>query len=117
VASRVVSPLGAAAGRRRPGDRHPNYQSVARIEDAYALLKQGAIQAIVYDAPVLAYYANTEGKGEVQVVGGVFKEETYGIALPTGSPLRKTINEALLQLRQDGTLEDLQTRYFGDAGK
>lgn len=94
-----------------------NYQSVPTIGDAYRLLKEGAVQAIVYDAPVLAYYANTEGKGEVQVVGGVFKQETYGITLPTGSPLRKPVNEVLLQLRQEGALEDLHTRYFGDAGK
>jgi hypothetical protein len=30
----------------------------------------------------------------VHVVGSIFKEETYGIALPTGCPLCKPINEA-----------------------
>ncbi|MCW5882036.1 MAG: transporter substrate-binding domain-containing protein [Anaerolineae bacterium] len=113
---KVATVAGTTAAQYLDG-QNINYQAVAKIEDAYALLKRGDVQAVVYDAPVLAYYANTEGRGEVQVVGGVFKEETYGIVLPTGSPLRKTINEALLQLRQDGTLDDLQAKYFGDAGK
>jgi len=71
------------------------------------------VQAVVYDAPVLLYHAATEGKGSVQTTGPIFKEETYGIALPTGSPLRKPINEALLRLKQDGTYEELYTKWFG----
>ena len=46
------------------------------------------------------------------MVGSIFEEETYGIALPTGSPLRKPINEALLKLKQDGTYEELYNKWF-----
>jgi len=52
------------------------------------------VQAVVYDAPVRLYHAATQGRGTVHVVGSIFKEETYGIALPTGCPLCKPINEA-----------------------
>lgn len=113
---KIATVAGTTAAQYLDG-QNINYQGVSKIEDAYELLKKGDVQAIVYDAPVLAYYANTDGKGEVQVVGGVFKQETYGIVLATGSSLRKSINEALLQLRQDGTLENLDTKYFGDANK
>ncbi len=93
---------------------HQSYTPVERIEDAYALLENDSVQAIVYDAPVLLYYASTAGKGKVETVGATFQEETYGIALPIGSPLRKQINEALLTLKQDGTYDTLYQKWFGE---
>jgi len=92
---------------------HLNAVEVEQIEDAYPLLKAGQVDAIVFDAPVLLYYAATEGKGAVQVVGPTLKDEYYGIALPTGSPLRKPINEALLELMQDGTYAETHDKWFG----
>jgi ABC-type amino acid transport substrate-binding protein len=86
---------------------------VARIEEAYDLLEEDEVQAIVFDAPVLLYYAATKGKGKMQVVGPIFKPEKYGIALPAGSSLRKPINEALLSIYQDGTYEALYAKWFG----
>ena len=77
------------------------------------MLELGQADALVYDAPVLLYYAANQGKGKVQVVGPIFNEETYGIALPTGSAYRKPINEALLRLKQDGTYDQLYTKWFG----
>jgi polar amino acid transport system substrate-binding protein len=88
------------------------YVSVEKIEDAYDLLATGNAQAVVYDAPVLLYYAANKGKGRVQMVGPIFEEETYGIALPTGSPLRKPINGILLKLKQDGVYQEIYDKWF-----
>jgi polar amino acid transport system substrate-binding protein len=77
------------------------------------LLESGHVEAVVYDAPVLLSYAATAGQGRVQVVGPVFAQEPYSIALPIGSPYRKAINRALLELTQDGTYQRLYTRWFG----
>jgi polar amino acid transport system substrate-binding protein len=109
---RIATVRGSTAARYLDG-KQIAYTPVEKIEDAYALLDNQQAQAIVYDAPVLLYHAATEGKGRVQTVGAIFKEETYGIALPAGSPLRKPINEALLQLKQDGVYDELYTRWFG----
>lgn len=91
-----------------------NATGFAQVADAYAQLENNQLDAIVYDAPVLLYYANTKGKGKVQVVGPIFNEETYGIALPSGSTLRKPINEALLEMRQDGSYDELYANWFGE---
>ena len=90
---------------------------VKTIEDAYRLLDQGEVQAIVYDAPVLLYRSLTTGKGKEQVVGPIFQEEGYAIALPTGSPLREPINGILLRLRQNGAYDELYQRWFGSQSK
>lgn len=94
-------------------DQHIQFVGVPTIEQAYEILVNRQVQAVVYDAPVLQYYSVTQGKGKVQVVGPIFKEETYGIALPNGSPLRKRINEALLRMQQDGTYDAIYARWFG----
>ncbi len=94
-------------------DRSLAYRGVDRIEDAYLLLERGNVQAVVYDAPVLAYYAATDGQGKVQLAGDLFKEETYGIALSSGSALREPINESLLKLNQDGTTGSIYNKWFG----
>lgn len=91
-----------------------DFTPVDKIDDAYALLAADKVQAVVYDAPVVLYYANNKGKGTVQTVGPIFRQETYGIALPTGSPLRKELNEVLLKLRQDGTYDELYNKWFGE---
>lgn len=90
-----------------------NFTPVAKIDDAYDLLDRGRVQAIVYDAPVLLYRAATRGEGTEQMIEPIFQQEYYGVALPTGSPLRKPINEALLRLRADGTYDQLYEKWFG----
>ncbi len=87
---------------------------VADIDDAYLELEQGRADAVVFDAPVLRYYESHGGRGRVRTVGGTFRQEGYGIALPQGSPLRQRIDVALLQLREDGTYARLVTTWFGD---
>lgn len=93
-------------------DLNVGYVGVAAIEEAYALLAAGEVEAIVYDAPVLRFYSITSGNGLVSVVGSLFKPEKYGIALPHGSPLREPINEVLLEMYQDGTLAEIEGRWF-----
>ncbi len=89
--------------------------TVARIEDAYKALDSDApsADAVVYDSPVLLYYAATGGKNRVRVVGTVVKSEPYGIAFPIGSPLREDVNRTLLEITADGTYEEIYQRWFG----
>jgi polar amino acid transport system substrate-binding protein len=87
------------------------------IDDAYDLLLNDRVDAVVYDAPVLQYYILTSGDSNLQLVGQTFETEKYGIALPTGSPYREPINRATLKLLEDGTYQQLYTRWFGaDSG-
>jgi len=76
------------------------------------MLMQGQVQAIVFDAPTLQYWAARRGKGVLQVVGPLFRPEKYGIAVAEGSPLRKQINAALLQLYEDGKYEEIYNKWF-----
>jgi ABC-type proline/glycine betaine transport system substrate-binding protein/ABC-type amino acid transport substrate-binding protein len=83
------------------------------IEKACNYLESGKVDAVVYDAPVLQHYAVEKGKGKVKVIGLVFQEQSYGIALQVGSPLREQINIALLRLVEDGVYKEIHDKWFG----
>jgi polar amino acid transport system substrate-binding protein len=86
---------------------------VPNINDAYRLLENQEVAAVVYDSPTLLYYAKNGGKGAVQVVGGVFDPQDYGIALPLGSQFRKPLDEAILSIIEDGTYARIHDEWFG----
>lgn len=83
-----------------------------QIDEAYKVLENGEVDAVVFDAPILLYYAAHDGKGKVQVVGSIFRKESYAIALPNGSPYRKSISKALLSLQEKGTYQQIYDKWF-----
>jgi polar amino acid transport system substrate-binding protein len=91
-----------------------SFTGVPTINDAYRQLDSGAVDAIVFDAPVLQHHLKLTHTTNDTLVGGIFARENYGIALTTGSPLRKKINETLLDITEDGTYDQLYSKYFGD---
>jgi ABC-type amino acid transport substrate-binding protein len=87
--------------------------NVEDVDKAYPLLESGKVDAIVYDAPVLQHYASKTGKGKVKVVGLLFEEQNYGIAIQVDSPYRERINIALLKLIESGAYQEIVDKWFG----
>jgi polar amino acid transport system substrate-binding protein len=93
--------------------REIQYRGFDDLESLLASFETRDLNAVVFDAPVLAYYTTTRGQGTATMTGPVFLRESYGIALPSGSPLAEEFNQALLQLREDGTYSQLFVKWFG----
>jgi polar amino acid transport system substrate-binding protein len=91
------------------------FKAVAKVEDAYPILESGQADALVYDAPVLLHYANTDGRGRSRVTGAIFKPEFYGIALGSGSVLRESVNSKLLEMINSGKYQQLYDRWFSSS--
>lgn len=109
----VVTVAGtSSAGYLRQHDI--TFTGVPTIDDAYRRLDTGAADAVVFDAPVLQNRVRVTHSSSEVLVGGVFARENYGIAVPTGSALRKKINTTLLEVIADGTYDDIYSRYFTD---
>lgn len=83
------------------------------VEAAAAALEKENVKAVVYDAPVLQYYAKNNADKALGVVGDLFEKQSYGIAVPQGSPYRKEITRSILALREQGYFEELENKYFG----
>jgi ABC-type amino acid transport substrate-binding protein len=91
------------------------YVNVASAEEGCDLVSNGDVQAMVFDAPTLQYLAAKRGNGVLLVVGPIFEAQKYGIAVPDGSPLRKRINKALLEMYEDGRYRALYNKWFSRA--
>jgi polar amino acid transport system substrate-binding protein len=93
-----------------------DYLEFSDLKEAVESVDKGETKAVIYDKPALDFYASKD-KEKYKVVGGILTTEDYGIALPSGSPLRKKINEELLKMYQNGEYNDLKAKWFGkDSG-
>lgn len=80
-------------------------------QDVLQALKEGQVEAAIVDAVSAYQFMATEGG--VHVVGDSLTDELYVIAVRLDSPLLlRAINEALVEMREDGTLERLQEKWF-----
>ena len=86
------------------------------VDEAIDSLEQNLVDAVVYDAPNLLYYSNNIGKDKFSVVGKIFEPQSYGLALPQGSPLREKINRGILTLIESDELELIEKKWFGYQG-
>ena len=84
------------------------------VEDAYPLLSEGDVDAIVFDAPVLQFHAARQGAGEVAAVGADFQRVQYGLMLSEDdTELQESIDLALLELIESGVYQRLHDAWFG----
>ncbi len=84
------------------------------IEDAFNALENGQIEAIINDLAVSQYEAENSG-GSAEIIEIIPTNEQYGIALPKDSDLRGDINEALAEIKEDGTYEEIYKKWIGRA--
>jgi ABC-type amino acid transport substrate-binding protein len=90
-------------------------QSYMAPQDVLWALKEGKVVAAIVDAVSAHQFIATEGG--VQVVGDPLTDELYVIAVQLESPLLlKVVNEVLVEMREDGTLERLQEKWFRKRG-
>jgi ABC-type amino acid transport substrate-binding protein len=80
-------------------------------QDVLSALKEGQVEAAIVDA--VSAYEFIAAEGDVQVVGDPLTDELYVIAVRLDSPLLlRAINEALVEMREDNTLDRLQEKWF-----
>jgi ABC-type amino acid transport substrate-binding protein len=88
------------------------YVDVGSAEEGFELVRQGEVQAMVFDAPTLQYLVAKRGEGKLRVVGPIFAPDKYGIVVADGSPLRKRIDSALLAMVEDGRYREIYNKWF-----
>ncbi len=91
--------------------------SVLKIENAYKKLKNEEVDAVVYDAPALMYYARNDTLKDFLIKGDIFKPQTYAFIFRDRDPLRERINRSILNLRDNGYYDWLYRKWFGDNTK
>lgn len=92
---------------------HIEAVTYASASEAYQALMNEDVDAVVYDAPVLQYIASHEGASSATVVGPIFQPQNYGFAFRNGGDLRRDVDATLLAMREDGSYDQLMTKWFG----
>lgn len=89
---------------------HIGYSNPTEMLEAF---EQERVDAVVFDAPILAHYVQNHAQDTAHLLDGSFQPENYGIALPTDSELREPINQALLRLRESSVYSAIIEEWFG----
>lgn len=83
------------------------------INEAFMALKTGAVDAVVNDYPVSAYYIK-QNPGAAKIVGDLKTSEHYGIAFPKkNTELMEKVNAALKTLKENGKYAEIYKKWFG----
>jgi len=106
---KYVAAVATDAPRRYLERIGANVIPVKTLDEGIEMLKEGKVKALVHDGPRLSYIANRVNKREKRRVLALlpfrFYPQSYAIVLPTDSPLRESINRALLRLREGDGLD------------
>lgn len=89
-----------------------NVRTFDTIEDAFTALENSQVDAVINDFPVSADKAQTSN-GSLEVVETIPTGEQYGIAFPTDSELTSQVNDALQEIKEDGTYAEIYEKWFG----
>ncbi|CAI4222997.1 unnamed protein product [Auanema sp. JU1783] len=73
------------------------------------------LDAFIYDAVVLDYWAGKDANCELMMVGKWASMTGYGIGFPKNSPYTAMVNQYMLQYQQKGDLERLQNFWLTGA--
>lgn len=82
------------------------------IEDAFRALENQQVDAVINDFPVSADRVETSGQ-DLEIVQTIPTGEQYGIAFPQDSELVPEVNEALQEIKDDGTYAEIYEEWFG----
>ncbi len=80
---------------------------------AFEDLKAGRIDAIINDIPTSAYIA--KDNPELVIVEKIITNEKYGIVFAPDTPeLLKAVNKVLKDMTEDGTYDQIYSKWFGE---
>ena len=91
---------------------YPEY--FANVSEGLKAIKEGKVNAMVYDAPLLQYMIKEKYPKELMVTEALFESQNYGIAVQEGSPLRERINRVMLEIINSREWKKIQYKYLGE---
>ena len=114
-ASKQVVCQGGTTGDEWIGENLPDAVRVP-VDDVTAALtgvQTGLYQAMVVDLPVASYML-AQSFSDLEIVKEIPTGEQYGIAVSKGNPeLTQAVNKALEDMKSDGTMKEIETKWFG----
>ena len=81
--------------------------------DAITALRNGQVDAVIIDQPVAKDATESTAGGDIKIAQEIVTSELYGLPFAKDNDsLREAVNDALVELKEDGTIADLYQQYF-----
>jgi Bacterial extracellular solute-binding proteins, family 3 len=93
--------------------QHVDVRNYPDVTAGLEALKDGKLDAFVYDRPILEWNVRKGFIDDVTVLDKIFSREDYAIALPENSALRAKIDIAMVDELRGAWWQDLVQRYLG----
>ncbi|ODG91258.1 MULTISPECIES: transporter substrate-binding domain-containing protein [Bacillaceae] len=85
-----------------------------RIPEMVEELKAGRFDAVVIEQSVASGYLNKLPEMQGELMQDFFEQSGSAVALPKGSKLTPKFDKALKELKEDGTVDKLVKKWFGE---
>jgi polar amino acid transport system substrate-binding protein len=83
------------------------------VIQASKALQRGDVEALIYERAILGHMIKQYGWRELHILPDTLAVRDYAIALPFDSPIKESINRALLKVVQQPAWSDVVQRYVG----
>jgi polar amino acid transport system substrate-binding protein len=111
-----VAAVSGSTGEQWLNAQGLNTRTYPFVIQAMKSLQRGDVQALVYEKAILGYMIKEYGWNELRALPHTLAVREYAIALPNDSPIKKSINLALLKVVHGPTWKDIIQRYLGETG-
>lgn len=93
----------------------PNASFVETPNDGYKKAMDGNFAFLT--SSLSADYALQNEPCSLMTVGGLLTSQGVGLAVSTGSPIAEKLNEAILEMRESGTIHKLYQKWWEQSGR
>ncbi|XP_050596936.1 uncharacterized protein LOC126925434 isoform X3 [Bombus affinis] len=92
---------------------HMARYSLSNIAEGVERLRNGTLDILIADTPILDYYRAIDDGCRLQKIGDTINEDTYAVALTKGHPLKESISKVIANYTSTGLLDILQEKWYG----
>lgn len=118
VGKRIAVQIGTTGAAKAESVKDAKVTAFNTNTEAAMELKNGGVDAVINDSPVVGYYLAQGGSADAKTVGDVLEAEEYGIAVKKGNDkLAAEIDKALAELKKNGEYDKSYKTWFGEVKK
>jgi polar amino acid transport system substrate-binding protein len=113
LAGKRLAAVAHSSGAEYLDERHLRYAPFDDLAAAVTALDRGQADAVVNSIGALQYLLAARFKDRIKAPQGVLEPAYMAIALPPGSPLKKSLDEALVGITASQEWRQIEDGYFG----
>ena len=109
-----VAVLANSPGEGFARDNGAWLRAVNSLDEAYGLLTNRSVAAVVFGRPQLLYLLQVHRDSQLAVSSAEYQHENYAFAVPLSSELMSSLNVNLLQLQEIGRVDKIVADWLGN---